>query len=239
MRYFSSVEILAIGAHPDDVELSCGGLLLSAARSGNDVYIYTITRGGAGGDPGQRVKEAQKSAQFMGAKALRLDALPDSRLGEGYDLISRTESRIDNVHPGIILTHHAGDVHHDHRTIARATVEAGRYDSNILAHEIPLTRGFDPKMLYDISDVIDDKVQLVKLFASQSEKFHLRANAIKGLAEYRALQSRFKGSINYVEEFDASKLCLGNEFKLKKVPYENPGAQATGRTAAIEITQVL
>ena len=233
------MKILAIGAHPDDVELGCGGLLLKSVRAGHEVFIYTITHRAAGGDPEQRVKEAQKSAQFIGAKALWLDDLPDSRLQEGIELISRIESRIDIVHPDIILTHHAGDVHHDHRTIARATVEAGRYDSNILAYEIPLTRAFDPKIFYDISDVVDDKVQLVKLFASQSEKFYLRADAIKGLAEYRALQSRFKGSVNYVEAFDASKLCLGSEFKLRRVPYEKPGVQVAERGPGLEIAQIV
>jgi LmbE family N-acetylglucosaminyl deacetylase len=233
------VEILAIGAHPDDVELGCGGLLISAARNGHHVYIYTATHGGAGGDPRQRAREAQKSAQFMGAKALWLDDLPDSRLEEGMNLISRIESRIEIVQPDIILTHHAGDVHHDHRTVARATLEAGRYDSNILAYEIPLTRGFDPKIFYDISDVVDDKVELVKLFASQSEKFYLRADAIKGLAEYRALQSRFKGSVNFVEAFDPSKLCLGNEFKLRRVPYEKPGVRSVQGGVNVEIARVL
>ena len=233
------MKILAIGAHPDDVELGCGGLLLSAARAGHEVFIYTITRGAAGGDPGQRVEEAQKSAQFIGAKALWLDDLPDSRLQEGIELISRIESRIDIVGPDVILTHHGGAVHHDHRTVSRATLEAGRYDSNNLAYEIPHTRAFPPKIFYDISDVIDDKVQLVKLFASQSEKFYLRADAIRGLAEYRALQSRFKGSINYVEAFDASKLCFGKEFKLRKVPYEKPGAQLADQGAGIEIKQII
>ncbi|MDE1853674.1 MAG: PIG-L family deacetylase [Thaumarchaeota archaeon] len=233
------MEILAIGAHPDDVELGAGGFLLSAARSGHGVYIYTLTRGAAGGEPGQRVREAQKSAQFMGAKALWLDDLPDSRLEEGLDLISRIESRIDLVHPDIILTHYANDVHHDHRTIARATMEAGRYDSNILAYEIPLTRGFDPKVYFDISDVIDDKVQLVRMFASQSEKFYLRAEAIRGLAEFRALQSRFQVSAKFVETFDASKLCLGNDFMLRRMPYQKQGAQPVHPAQMVEIPQLL
>ena len=233
------MEILAIGAHPDDVELGCGGFLLSAARSGHGVYIYTATRGSAGGNPGQRTSEDQKSAQFIGAKALWLDDLPDSKLEENLDLISRIESRIDLVGPDIILTHFSNDVHHDHRTVARATLEAGRFDSNILAYEIPLTRGFDPKVFLDISDVVDDKVELVKMFASQSEKFYLRADAIKGLAQFRALQSRFQGSAKFVESFDALKLCLGKDFVLKKMPYQKPGALQQRFAQELEIPQLL
>jgi LmbE family N-acetylglucosaminyl deacetylase len=233
------VEILAIGAHPDDVELGCGGLLLKAVRGGHNVYIYTITRGGAGGNPKERVKEAQRSAQFIGAKALWLDDLPDSKLKESIELISRIESRIDIVHPDIILTHHAKDVHHDHRTVANATLEAGRYDSNILSYEIPLTRNFEPQVFFDISDVIDDKVEMVNLFWSQREKIYLRSNAIKGLAEFRALQSRFHGSVSYVESFAVAKMCLSNEFKLRRVPYEKPQVQKNQEAAKVEITKLV
>ncbi len=233
------MEILAIGAHPDDVELGCGGFLLSAARSGHSVHIYTVTRGAAGGDPGQRTAEAQRSAQFIGAKALWLDDLPDSKLEENLDLISRIESRIDLVGPDIILTHYSNDVHHDHRTVARATMEAGRFDSNILAYETPLTRGFDPKVYFDVTEVIDDKVQLVRMFASQSQKFYLRADAIKGLAQFRALQSRFQGPARFVESFDALKLCLGRDFVLKKMPYQKPGAVPTLIPQGLEIPQLL
>jgi LmbE family N-acetylglucosaminyl deacetylase len=233
------VDILAIGAHPDDVELGCGGLLIKAARSGHNVYIYTATRGGAGGDPNMRVKEAQKSAQFMGAKALWVDDLPDSRLKEGIDLISRIESRIDFVQPDVILTHHARDVHHDHRTVANATLEAGRFDSNILAYEIPLTRDFEARVYFDISDTIDDKVELVNLFLSQREKVYLRANAIKGLAEFRALQSRFHGTVTHVEAFDVAKLCLGNEFKLRKIPYQKPHIQRNQEALRVEMSTLV
>ena len=233
------MNILAIGAHPDDVELGCGGFLLSAARSGHAVFVYTATRGSAGGDPRQRTAEAQKSAQFIGAKALWLDDLPDSRLEEGLELISRIESRIDLVGPDLILTHFSNDVHLDHRTVARATLEAGRFDSNILAYETPLTRGFDPKVYFDVSDVIDDKVQLVRMFASQSQKFYLRADAIRGLAQFRALQSRFLGSAKFVESFVALKLCLGRVLVLRKMPYQKPVAQPIRPAQKVEIPQLL
>ena len=233
------MDILAIGAHPDDVELGCGGLLIKASRNGHGVYIYTATRGGAGGDPRARIKEAQRSAKFIGAKALWLDDLPDTMLQEGIDLISRIESRIDLVHPDIVLTHHSRDVHHDHRTIARATLEAARFESNILAYEIPLTRDFEPRTFFDISDVVDDKVELVNIFASQREKMYTRANAIKGLAAYRAFQSRFHGEVSHVEAYDVAKLCLGPEFKLRRVPYEKPRIQENQEAPRIELSTLV
>jgi LmbE family N-acetylglucosaminyl deacetylase len=62
------MNILAIGAHPDDIELGCGGTLLKASRQGHSVFMYTLTRGAASGDPEQRTGELMKSAKFIGAK---------------------------------------------------------------------------------------------------------------------------------------------------------------------------
>lgn len=233
------MRILAIGAHPDDVELGCGGLLIKAAEDGHEIYIYTATQGGAGGDPEVRVKEASRSAKFIGASSLWVDNLPDTRLREGFELISKLESRIDLVRPDVILTHHIRDVHHDHRAVAEATLEAGRYDSNILSYEVPLSRDFEPRVFFDITDTIGDKVELVNIFASQRRKAYTRANAIKGLAEFRALQSRFHGEVEYVEAFDVVKLCLGREFKLRRVPYQMPQIQAYGETPKAELSTLV
>ena len=219
------MDILAIGAHPDDIELGCGGLLIKAAREGHNVYLYTVTKGAVSGDPHERTEESKKAAQFIGAKGIWVDNFPDSRLRVSSELINHIEARIDWVNPDVIFTHFAGDVHHDHREVASATLEAGRYNSNIFAYEIPLTRNFEPKVYFDVTDVIDDKVELINIFWSQRTKLYLKSNAIKGLAEFRALQSRLNGQVNYVEAFDVAKLCLDNQFRLRKVYPEKPGVK--------------
>jgi len=215
------VNILAIGAHPDDIELGCGGLLIKAARQGHNVHMYTLTRGGASGDPEQRTKELIQSAKFIGAKALWIDNFEDTKLNlNNADLIDHVEFFINKADPDLIITHSLGDVHHDHRAVASSTIEAGRFIPNIISYEIPLTKDFKPQVYFDISDVVDEKVELIKIFWSQQSKLYLKANAIKGLAEYRALQSRLNTSINYVEAFEVLKLCFGKDFKLWKVPNE-------------------
>jgi LmbE family N-acetylglucosaminyl deacetylase len=222
------MNILAIGAHPDDIELGCGGLLIKAARQGHDVFMYTLTRGGASGDPKQRSDELRRSSQFIGAKHLWIDNFEDSKLNVTTDLINHIEYFIDKANPDLILTHSHGDIHHDHRAIASATVEAARFNSNILSYEIPLTRNFDPKIFYDISDVVYEKVELIEIFWSQQSKLYLKANAIKGLAEYRALQSRLNTGIKYVEAFEVLKMCFDKDFRLLTIPYEktrNPNVE--------------
>ena len=136
------MKILAIGAHPDDIELGCGGLLIKAAREGHEVYMYTVTRGAASGDPEHRTDELKRSAKFIGAKQLWIDNFEDSKLSVTNELINHIEYFINKANPDVIFTHSHGDTHHDHRAIAAATVEAARFNSNILAYEIPLSRSF-------------------------------------------------------------------------------------------------
>lgn len=216
------MNILALGAHPDDIELGCGGLLLKAVRQGHQAYMYSLTRGDVAGDPDQRSKELTRSARSIGAKNLWIDNFSDTKLSVNDELINHIEYFIDKVKPDLILTHSHNDTHHDHRAIALATVEAGRLNSNILSYEIPLTKNFTPQVFVDISDVIKEKVDLIETFWSQSSKLYLKSNAIKGLAEYRALQSRFNCNIKYVEAFEVLKLCLDKDFRIFNVPYEKP-----------------
>ncbi|HUG96860.1 MAG TPA: PIG-L family deacetylase, partial [Nitrososphaera sp.] len=195
--------------------------LLKASRQGHNVFMYTLTRGAASGDPEQRTKELMQSAKFIVAKRLWIDSFEDTRLSLSSELINHIEFFINKADPDIVITHSVGDTHHDHRAIAASTIEAGRFIPNILAYEIPVTRDFKPQVYYDISDVIDDKIELINIFWSQRGKMFLKSNAIKGLAEYRALQSRLNHSVTSVEAFEVLKLCFGKEFKLLKVQQEN------------------
>src|SRR5271157_3324105 len=118
------MNILAIGAHPDDIELGCGGLLIKSARAGHNVFMYTLTRGGASGEPRERTEELQKSAKFIGAKDLKIDDFEDTKLTPGPELINHIESYIRFSDPDLIITHSQKDIHHDHRAIALATTES-------------------------------------------------------------------------------------------------------------------
>jgi LmbE family N-acetylglucosaminyl deacetylase len=218
----SIVNILAIGAHPDDIEQGCGGLIVKAARSGHNVYMYTLTRGEAAGDPYRRVNELIESARVIGAKKLWIDNFPDTQLSVNSELINHIENIIQRTHADLVLTHSSYDIHHDHRATSAATIEAGRFAHNILAYEIPLSRDFKPQVFHDISDAINDKVSLISLFKSQRDKVYLNSNAIVGLASYRALQSRMNSTsenkeidgIKHVEAYEVLKISLDNTLKL-------------------------
>jgi LmbE family N-acetylglucosaminyl deacetylase len=214
------MNILAIGAHPDDIEIGCGGLLLKAVKAGHNVYMYTLTRGSVTADPERRVREQLESARIIGA-TVWIDGLEDSKLSLNAELINRIETAMRTFNADIVYTHALGDTHHDHRAIAQATLEAGRYVPNILSYEIPVTKEFNPTLYCDISETIEDKVALLNIFSSQSNNICLRANGVKGLAQYRALQNRLLDqSITSVESFEVQKLGIGINFDVIKTRYE-------------------
>jgi LmbE family N-acetylglucosaminyl deacetylase len=83
------MSVLAIGAHPDDIELGCGGLALKAVRNGHNFCMYTLTRGVASRDLNQRTKELVQSYKFIGM--LWIDNFEDTRLSNDNDLIDHIE----------------------------------------------------------------------------------------------------------------------------------------------------
>lgn len=208
------MNILAIGAHPDDIEIGCGGMLLRASKYGHTVFMYTLTQGEVCGDPEQRKIEQKESSRIIGAKASWIDNFEDTKLSPNVNLINHIEQVIRITRPDIIYTHPRGDNHHDHRAVASATFEAARFIPNVLSYEMPLTKDFKPQLYYNISDVIDEKIELLKIFTSQSEKIFLNSNAIKGLSQYRALQSRLGSDVIAVEAFEVMKIGLAPNLSL-------------------------
>ena len=208
------MNILAIGAHPDDVELGCGGLLLKSINEGHNVYALTLTRGSASGDPEKRCEELVYSANYMGLNTLWIDNFEDSKLSLTCDLINHIEYFIRKSNADVVFTHSLLDFHHDHRAVAAATREAGRNIINILTYEISITKDFSPQVFFDISDVVEDKIHLLNVFLSQRGKSFLAADAIKGLAQYRAYQSRLPQNVTHVEAFEIIKIGLQSNFSL-------------------------
>ena len=198
------MKVLAIGAHPDDVEIGCGGCLLKYAKTGNDVYISCMTLGEAGGNSAVREKEAQASAKIIGVRNLWFGGHEDTKLHPNGVLVNDIEEIINRVKPDVIFTHADTDEHHDHRAVGISTIEAARHYPRILAYEIPLTKNFHPQIFIDISDVIQKKVEALSVFVSQQGKQYLMRDAIYGLAQYRALQSRIP-STKFVEAFQVVK----------------------------------
>ena len=91
--------ILALGAHPDDIEFGCGASLLKFVRAGHSVFLYVATLGELGGDASIRKREQEAAAEFIGAQGIFWGEYEDCHLILSRDLIMNVEKVISEVSP--------------------------------------------------------------------------------------------------------------------------------------------
>ena len=115
----SPVDVLAIGAHPDDVELGCGATLAQLARAGRRVGILHLTRGEAGsrGTPEQRQREAERAAEILGAAELAFLDCGDGALRHGVAEEDALIELLRRLRPELVLAPTPAAVSYTHLTL--------------------------------------------------------------------------------------------------------------------------
>lgn len=131
------MKVLAVGAHPDDVELGCGAALLAHRGRGDSVGLLVLTSG-EHGPQGQssRVSEQEIAASILGAE-LFWGGFEDGTVPEGRACVTVVEEAIRATGADVVYTHSPRDSHQDHRSAAVATLAAGRHVGRILMYETP------------------------------------------------------------------------------------------------------
>jgi len=177
--------VLAVGAHPDDVEIGCGGALARHHSRGDKVVILTLSRGTNGGDAAVRTSEARLAAALLGAR-LEIGELPDARISEGLETIGLIEEVVRAVAPTHVYTHSRHDAHQDHRNTHLASIVGTRDVANVYCYQAPSsTIEFRPNLFIDISGHIGAKVDAVAAYRSQvSRSASLSAEHIQATARY-------------------------------------------------------
>ncbi len=177
------LDVLAIAAHPDDVELSAGGTLIKLAKLGYQTGVLDLTRGEAGtrGTPEIRAAEAAEAARLMGLSVRDNSGLGDAHLWLNEESRTKLVRVLRRWRPRVVLTQHHDDPHPDHAHTAQLVREAAhlaglaRYDAEAgqerwrpsgVAHFL-FPRTVAPSFIVDISETYERKWEAIRAHASQ------------------------------------------------------------------------
>lgn len=227
-----SIDILAIGVHPDDVELSCSGTLLHHISLGRTVGILDLTKGelGTRGNAKLRSVEAEQAAEILGVTFRAQADLPDGLFDRSTEYMLKIIPFIRAYQPKIVLANAIRDRHPDHGRSAGLVADACFYSGlvKIKTHwKGDEQKAWRPQALYhyiqddhhtpdfvvNISAFIDQKLQAIKAFKSQfySEESQepltpiSQKNFLDAVLAKNAVFGRSIG-VNYAEGFICSRI---------------------------------
>ncbi|MGD0451249.1 MAG: PIG-L deacetylase family protein [Candidatus Bathyarchaeia archaeon] len=181
--------LIAVGAHPDDIELGCGGTISAASAVGIKVIAVYLTKGERSGNSEARMSESKKALSILGVQDVFFGNFHDTEIPDSHQTIKFLEDIYDKFKPETVLTHTTNDTHQDHRQTAWASISAFRNASRFLAFETPRVTGhFNPNYFVDISDYVQFKWQALKCHETQKTKRYLAYESMVNLASFRGSQ---------------------------------------------------
>ena len=198
--------LIAVGAHPDDVELGCGGTIRAATELGNKVIVVYLTKGEESGNPDTRMRESKKALSILGVNDVFFGDFKDTEVPSSHTGIKFLEEFYDKYHPETVLTHTIHDTHQDHRQIAWLSLAAFRNADKLLAYETPRATGeFSPPYFVDISDYTRFKWEALKCHLTQKSKRYLNYESMINLSAFRGSQVGLRAAeafevIKYVDK---------------------------------------
>ena len=177
----TGIDVLAVGAHPDDVEVGCGGVLALCTRSGMRVAIADLTGGelGTQGTPELREEEARRAADVLGVTTRVNLGLPDGGVGTDPAQRSAVVTLLRTLRPRLVLApYHLDDRHPDHAAAGRLMRDAcflggvarwgeGEPHRPVRLHHYMLHHVFEPTYVVDVTPVWEQRTAAVAAFASQ------------------------------------------------------------------------
>ena len=213
-----SYNVLAIGAHPDDIEFGCFGALKKHKDQGDNVTLLVMTQsdvkdahtGKVTRDSNISKNEANTAAKLLGANLI-LGPFQDTKVPFNSESVKFIEKKIKEKEINWIYTHWAGDTHQDHINTLNATMAAARLVKNVLCYEqVPLPRittTYPVANYYvDITNTIDFKLIGCNQHTSQINKFKNHGfdmlDNVKTLAKFRGNQC----GVQFAEAFNILKM---------------------------------
>ncbi|MBN9238402.1 MAG: hypothetical protein BGO97_01865 [Micrococcales bacterium 70-64] len=166
----SAESVLAIGAHPDDVEAGVAGILAAHRAAGDKVTILTLSAGHRDGGIQQAWNEASQSAQVIGAELLLEDALGGAH-PSGLPLVDVIRKVIADTGATVVYVHSKNDDNQDHRTVHDATLVAASKVRTVACYQgTSSTPDFRPNRFVSIDGFTDAKLAMIGSFAVGAER---------------------------------------------------------------------
>jgi len=174
------MNILAIGAHFDDIELGCGGAIARHVARGDQVYVYVATDSGFANQKKEMVrsskvarKEAEEAMRVLGVKELICGPFKTLELEFVDELNVQILNIVTNNNIELVYTHWSDDVHHDHYALARASLHGCRHVQRMLMYRsnwYHSTSDFRGNFYIDISEYWNIKQQAIEAHKSEMER---------------------------------------------------------------------
>ncbi|HVB30353.1 MAG TPA: bacillithiol biosynthesis deacetylase BshB1 [Gemmatimonadaceae bacterium] len=177
------IDLLAIAAHRDDVELTCGGTLLMAVARGRSTAILDLSQGESGtrGSADLRGEEAARAAQILGVAVRENLGLPDAGIVNTPETRAMVAGVIRRLKPRVVIAPSIQGRHPDHIATAQlvrdacfvaglAKVSPGipKHRPHKVIHAITYRQDFErPTFVVDISEVFEQKMEAIRCYASQ------------------------------------------------------------------------
>jgi LmbE family N-acetylglucosaminyl deacetylase len=199
--------ILALGAHPDDLELGCGATLAKLAARGVQITAVILSDGSRGVDNEiDRSEETRRALTSLGVQNVVQHHFPDTRLHEHLnDLIAAIEVHVRELSPDRVYTMFDEDRHQDHRAVYQASAVACRRVPQIFAYETPSSYpNFVPTVFEPIDEFMEAKVAALKMHGSQGSRLYMHEEKIRSAAHFRGVQV----DLGQTEGFIPYKLIL-------------------------------
>lgn len=205
--------ILAIGAHPDDIELGCGASLARLAKNGVYITAVVMTPGKSGTDELiDRHQESREALKILGCQqTIHLDFADTRAHLELNGMIRALEDIIHHEIPSEVeirrvYTMHNADRHQDHTAVYQASMVACRSIPQILGYETPSTwLSFMPQVFELVGeDDFNLKLKALSKHKSQSKRDYMRSERLRAVAQFRGQQI----NSNYGEGFVVHKMIL-------------------------------
>lgn len=192
--------ILAIGAHPDDIEIGCGATLAKHKMNGDIIHGLILTGGGQHGNPLIRESEVRRAASIVGIKSLSFADLEDTYIFENLRAtILAIEALVEQINPDIVYSHSEHERHQDHLGAFLATRVACRKIPQVLLYETPsVLPSFSPQVFVNVEDTIEKKLDAIRVYASQSSSYYMECDLVEGLAKIRG----YSQNVRFCEAFE-------------------------------------